>query len=347
MASTGASNLTIHIAHSVNEIDRKAWDALSAGRPFQSHRWYQFGELVMDDCKPIYLLAYLDEDLIGRAALWTIRNEPLPIGPGIWRALFQAILRRWPLLICRSPFSNATGLILPSGTLRGKTLTALSQAALTAGRQRGCLMLVFDFLSEEESPNWPRGFSAVKVPDPGTVMQNRWNSLDEYLAHVNKKDRQHYKRTLREAEKHGIRLERSKTVPDVDAALELIHNVDRRYGNPSNPWMRGLLENIGMVGGTWLDARQDGKLVGGGALLEDNEAQMTTALGLADNVPYVYLLLTYASLEEAFKRKSRLLRWGSGAYETKQRLGFEMELTNNAMIAFGSPILDRLLGRFL
>jgi len=338
---TNAPDLTIRVAHSINEIAPKMWDRLSAGTPFQSHRWYQFGERVMIDCEPTYLLAYQDDELVGRAVLWMIRNEPLPIGPGIWRALFQAILRRRPLLVCRSPLSSATGLILPYGQLREKTLTALSQAALAVARQKRCLMLVFDFLDREESQDWPNGFLSLQVADPGTVMQNRWDSIEVYLSDGDKKDRQHYKRTLREAEKLNIRIERTKAVRDMDAALELIHNVDRRYNNLPNPWVRGLLENMGMVEGTWLEVRQNEKLVGGGAIFEDNKAQLTTALGLADVVPYVYLLLTYASLEEAFNSKVRLLRWGSGAYEIKQQLGFELETNNFIVVSSGNPILRK------
>jgi len=342
VAGTDGLNLTIRIAHSINEIDRKMWDDLSAGKPFQSHRWYQFGERVMDDCEPVYLLAFHNDELVGRAALWVIHNEPLPLGPGIWRSLFQPVLRRWPLLICRSPLSNAAGLVLPPAPLRAETLSALGQAALSVARRRRCLVLVFDFLDDAESRNWPPGFSPIKVSNPGTLMQNRWGSFDEYLAGRNKKDRQHYKRTLREAQKLNIQLERCSSVPDVAAALELINNVDRRYGNPPNPWMRRLLENIGMVDGTWLDARQNGELVGGGALFEDNGAQLTTALGLADNAPYVYLLLTYASLEEAFKRKVELLRWGSGAYDVKEQLGFQVDVNDFIVISSGNFFLKKL-----
>ena len=296
----------------------------------------------MSDCEPIYLLAYSGVELIGRAALWIIYNEPLPLGPGIGRALFQAILRRWPLLICRSPLSNTTGLILPPEPLRKETLIALSQAALMAARQKRSLMLVFDFLGEEESQNWPHSFLPVKVSNPGTFMQNHWSSFDEYLASRNKKDRQHYKRTQREAEKLGIQLERCKSVADVETALALIRNVDIRYGNPPNPWLRSLLEKIEMVDGTWLGARQHGKLVGGGAIFEDNGSQLTAALGLAENVPYVYLLLTYASLEEALKKKVAVLRWGSGAYNVKQQLGFEVEANNFIVISSRNSILQRL-----
>lgn len=346
MTSSTVSNLTIQIAQSINEIDEQAWNELSAGRPFQSHRWYQFGERVMNDSQPTYLLVYQRGKLLGRAALWKIKNEPLPIGPGIGRSLLELILRCWPLLICRSPLANTTGLMLPPEPLRTDVVNALSEAALKVSRQAHCLALVFDFLSKEECGNWPAAFTPTSVSDPGTIMQSRWHTLDEYLSAGNKKDRQHYKRTMREAEKLGIRIERHSKVPDLNAAIELIHNVDRRYKNAPNPWTRTTLENLEMINGVWLEAKKNGKLVGCGALFEDNETQLTTALGLAENIPYVYLLLAYASLEDAFDKNVRALRWGSGAYDVKQNFGFLMEDNNNAMVITEHFLMDQLLRKF-
>ena len=108
----------------------------------------------------------------------------------------------------------------------------------------------------------------------------------------------------------------------------MIRNVERRHASSPNPWTRELLERVELVDGTWLEAYIGNKLVGCGLILEDQGAQMTTALGLAENEPYVYFLLIYASLENAFKKQVRLLRWGSGAYEVKQKLGFELEKDN-------------------
>jgi hypothetical protein len=57
--------------------------------------------------------------------------------------------------------------------------------------------------------------------------------------------------------------------------------------------------------------------------------------------------LTYASLEEAIQKKVRRLRWGSGAYDVKKKMGFEMELTNTAMVSSRFSILNYLLSMFL
>ena len=343
---TKMMNINIRTVSSIHEIDPNTWDQLSAGRPFQSHRWYAFGEQVMEDCPPTYLLVYAKDELIARASFWLVRNEPLPDLPPVLRNLAMGLLKRWPLFICRSPLANATGLLIPEGPERTKILSALAQASITEASSKRASFVVFDYLSEEETHHWPAGFSPVSVSDPGTVMQNRWNNLDAFLADGNKKDRQHYKRTLREAEKLGIRLDEYKQVPDVEAALSLIRNVDKQYRNAPNPWMRGLLENLSLVDGTWFEARVEERLVGGGLILEDNAAQMTTALGLAEDVPYVYFMLIYASLALAFEKKVRLLRWGSGAYEMKQRLGFSKTNDNFVMVSGTNPVAHALAKLF-
>jgi predicted N-acyltransferase len=174
-------------------------------------------------------------------------------------------------------------------------------------------------------------------------MSNRWESLEAFLEAGNKKDRQHYKRTLREADKLGIRISQPEHVTDLDRVLSLIGNVDRHHHNAPNPWMRNLLTNFGQTQGTWIEAHIGDRLVGGGLLLEDNEAQMTTALALEDNLPYLYFMLIYACLEVAFEKRVRLLRWGSGAYEVKKQLGFELECNNNAIFCSSQMLVSRIV----
>ncbi len=336
------TRIDISQASSIREIEATAWNRLSDARPFQSHRWYAFGERVMADCRPTYFLAYEGNDLLARAVFWRIINEPLPDLPPVLHGPTTSLLRRWPLFICRSPLANTTGLILRDDTPRKETLSALGEAAIAEAGRQGASVAVFDYLEEQELQGWPSVFQAVTVSDPSTVLENRWRDLDDFLASGNKKDRQHYKRTLREAGQLGIRLTKHVEVPDMEAALALIRTVDARHGNMPNPWARSLLENLSLIGGTWLEARLNDRLVGCGLLLDDNDAQMTTVLGLAVDVPYVYFLLVYASLETAFEKHVRWLRWGSGAYAFKQRLGFSLERNNHASVA-GIGALPRLL----
>jgi hypothetical protein len=94
-----------------------------------------------------------------------------------------------------------------------------------------------------------------------------------------------------------------------------------------------------MIDGTWLELRKDGKLVGCGAVVRDNKFQLATALGLEDDVPGGYFYLLYAALQEAFEHNVRLIRFGTGAYDIKRKLGLHLEDTNHAMVLFaGIPL---------
>jgi len=325
--------ISLQIADSIDKIDAQEWNSLSAELPFQSHAWYAFGERVMKDCKPVYLLAYQDKKLIARGSFWATPNEPLPQYAGAWRVILKPILRRWPLLICRSPLSYATGIILPEDTVARKEVIALLvDAALAHGRERGCSFLLFDYLGKDIKYILPKNLWSMEMPGPGTVMRNIWQDFDNYLAHGNKKDRQHYKRTVREAKKLDIEIRRHVHAKSIDEILPLVRNVEAQHGAPVNPWTIDMVQNMEMIKGTFLTATMNDQLVGCGLLLEDNNAQMAGALGLSKDVPYVYLMLIYEGIKVALENKVGLLRWGSGAYDVKRRLGFELE--DNSVSAF-------------
>ncbi len=330
------SKIELRIANSIREIDVEGWNNLSDGLPFQSHTWYLFGEQAMADCEPLYLLAYVDGVLRGRACFWVIRDEPLPKYAGMWRVVLKPMLHKWPLLICRSPLSYTSGLVLPKEVLlRTEIIGLFVETALAQGHTRKCSFLLLDYLGREQKVNWPANLWFMEMPGPGTVMENAWQDFDDYLSHGNKKDRQHYKRTVREAEKMKIRLKRDDCVRVDSELLALIRKVESQHNAPHNPWIVGMLQNMEMVEGTFLTATIDENIVGCGLLLEDNNAQMTSALGLAGDIPYVYLLLVYEGIKVALEHKMNLLRWGSGAYDVKQRLGFTQE--DNSLSGF-SPI---------
>lgn len=299
----------------------------------------------MADCLPTYIVLHLGQEPVARATLWRVKNEPLPLPPGKTRDFIQSLFKRWPLLVCRSPLSNSSGLILPEPPLRAPALAALTRLAREQLQQQGGSFLLFDYLTEAESglPGWPADFLPFNISDPGTILHNRWESFEDYLAGGNKKDRQHYKRTRREAEVLGSQVTQNASIIEIDYALDLIRQVEERHGSPPNPWARAMLEHLSMVDGTFLEAKIDDRLVGCGLLFEDRQTQLTSALGLAKDIPFVYFQLLYASLQIALAHKIKTLRWGSGAYDVKKQLGFDLELNNFVLLHGRHPILNTLL----
>ena len=328
------SKLSVKTYKSISKIPPETWNQVAAGRGFQSHTWYTFGEQVMHDSPPTYLIAWDGDEPVASAALFKIKNEPLPL-PQVARQFMSSILKRRPLLMCRSPLADTSALLLPGEPRRDEVLPVLASAAQEEFKKQRCSFLVFDYLLTEQLkyPSWPSSYEPITVSEPGTYMPMEWESFEAYLDAGNKKDRQHYKRTLKETAENGIELSRHKSVPDVETALTLIKNVSIWHGSAPNPWTRSLLENFSSLeNSTWLELRKDGQLVGCGAVLRDNKFQLTSSLGLEDDVPGGYFLLLYAALQDAFEHKARLVRFGSGAYDVKRRLGFRLENTNHAMI---------------
>lgn len=326
------AKLKVEVFHSIHDIKPEIWNRIAAGRGFQSHAWYVFGERAMADSPATYLIAWDGKTPVGGAALFRVTNEPLPL-PSIARNFMASIFKHRPLLVCRSPLADTSALLLPGGALHDEALVALSQAAQEEFKKQRCSFLVFDYLlTEQLRYPWPHGYEPVTVSEPGTFMPMEWESFEACLESGNKKDRQHYKKSIKEAEEAGLVLTKHRAVSDVETALTLIKHVSIWHGSAPNPWMRGLLENFSMIDGTWLDLRKDGKLVGCGAVVRDNNFQLATAIGLEDDVPGGYFYLLYAALQEAFERKVRLVRFGTGAYDVKRRLGFHLEDTNHAMV---------------
>ena len=297
----------------------------------------------MSDCLPVYLLAYADGALVGRASLWLVRNEPVPKMLGVLRGATAGMIKRRPLLICRSPVSYTAGFVIAEHAEPTEILTAFAENALAIAREHRASFVIFDYLGKTYADGWPEQFSVTAAQEPGTHMENRWASLDEYLASVRKKDRQHYKRVRREAEKLGIRIECHKSAEKLDDLLLLIHQVETSHGALPNPWARSMLEHMQMIDAELLTATINDELVGCGLLLEDNHTQMTSTLGLAKNVPYVYFMLVYESLKSAFEHQVHGLRWGSGAYDVKRRLGFSLEDNSSLAFAAVNPHLQKAL----
>ena len=340
--------LEIQIAHSVQEIDPEAWDRLGGGRPFTTWRWYRFGEAVLEGDQPFYVLLSRDGEPAARATLWLTRQEPLPIPSRRLRAGVQALLRRWPLLICRSPLAATGGLLFADPALRAEALTAIGKAARSLGRAHHASFLLFDYLEEEQAAwsDWPPGFRALTIADPGTRLVITWPDFDGYLRHLRKSVRKDYRRHRNRAADLGIVVRRHHQPVRTEEALALIRNVEAHHGSEPNPRARAIWEKAGMVEATWLTAEIEERLVGCGLVLGDGDTRFLALLGLDYSVRYAYFQLVYGAIRTVIEEGVRVLRGGGGAYDMKQRLGFQLERDNYVVYAGAGPLFHRL-GRWL
>ena len=341
----------VQIAHSVTEVGEEAWDLLSQGKPFASYRWYRFGEKAMSYARPHYVILSRHGEPVARATFWLTRRELMPIKPRIVARFLEAMVRRWPLLMCESPLTSiaaTSGLILPPPPLRGQALATFAELAGELATEHRASFCIFGYLEEEEARlgGWPAGYAPMEIWGSGTRLEIEWADFEGYLAHLNKKRRYNIRRNRRLAEGQGLEIKLHPTVVDVDRAMTLHRNVNARYKAPIEPWMRGAFLHADMVDSIWLTAEVEGRIVGCELMLGDQDVWLVTGLGLDYRTDYAYFLLGYADIECAIERKARILRWGSLAYEVKRRLGFDLE-SNDWIVFSGRGALLQRLGRWL
>ena len=338
--------LELQIAHSVEEIEHTAWDHLGKRYPLAGYRWYRFGEAVLRNDPPVYILISHRGEPAGRATFWVNRREPLPIPLPAVRRPLEALLRHRPLFVCRSPLTSLSGLILPPPPLRDEALKLITRAALQEAQRCQASFVLFDYLEEEEArlPAWSGSFTATSIADPGTCLHITWSNFEDYLAHLPKSVRKDYRRHRNRAADQAIQIKcQQLTAPlephVVEQAMALIHNVDKHHKSPPHPWGREMLEKAYLVDATWITASIEDRMVGCGLLLGDGDARFLALLGLDYEVKYVYFQLFYAAIQHAIESGVRILRGGSGAYEMKRRLGFQLEKNCYAVFAGRGTLL--------
>ncbi|NDJ78611.1 MAG: hypothetical protein GYB65_20365 [Chloroflexi bacterium] len=338
----------VQIVSSVTAVDRASWDRLAGTRPFASYDWYQFGEQVLVGDEPVYIILNYDGKPVARATFWFTRQEPVPAGSKLVRRVLEGALRRWPLFVCRSPISNANGLILPDSPLRDAAVRIITGTALRLGRERKASFVVFDYLTREhEDITWPNSFMTMDGLDPGTYLELEWPDFDSYVAAQKKSMRKDYRRHMNRAADLGIHIHFQDSPPPVDDALPLIRAVEAHHGSSPNPQAQRVFELKVTVPATWITATIGERMVGCGLLLGDGPNRFLTALGLDYEVRYVYFQLVYAAIDRAISEGTRRLRGGSGAYETKQRLGFKIEGDNHLVFTVKNPALRWLAQRVI
>ena len=312
------------ISKGIDEIEEVAWNTLSADRPFQSYGWYRFAEKVMGaSSHPTYVLLKRDNQILAGASFWRVSNEPLPVGVWPGRAL-EAFLQRWPLLICRSPFSGAPGLIVLPSSLRENALKEITRVGRRLRREEKASLLLFDNLDTSTARAWP-GAISYSYATPGMILNMKAENFEEYIESLSRKDGRAVMHDLRRIADQGISVTRHLTLSaeDLNVAERLYRTVETRKGPERNPWVRPMLANIQLGNGTWLAAHNAaGELVGCVTEFEDNGTQLLTHLGLNETTQYIYFALLYESIRLGLEHRLHSYYWGTGTYAVKKRLGF-------------------------
>lgn len=315
----------IQIAHRVEDINREVWDGLYGQRPFGGYRWYRYGEAVLNDNVPLYIMLLRHGEPVAGATFWVRRREPLPVSGKLLRRCLELLFERRPLLVCQTPLADQSGLVLPAPPLRGVALQTIAQVVREEARAFHASFVLLLYL--DDIRDCPDGFTGVQFLEPRTRLWIEWADFDEYLKSLSYSRRRNIRRHGSEAAALGIETHRRPVVLDdgtLDRAVDLIHNVEERHDAAPTPWARAMLKYASMVDAAWIEARIGDKLVGCGLVVGDGPHMEMKLLGLDYEVRYAYFQVVYEALRAAIERGARVLWGGCGAYELKRHLGFEV-----------------------
>ncbi len=326
-----AVGFDVQVVRSAADVEQETWDQLGCGHPFASQQWYRFCEISLA-AQPFHILLQHQGELAARATLWLIRHDQLPIQSRVGRVVAQGILQHWPLLACRTPLIDRSGLILPPGPLYHDALATITETARSLGRQNRASFVMFDYL--DQSLVWPAPYQQTQIGNPSTRLDIRWPDFEQYMGQWNKSMRKDYHRHTNRASDLGIEIQTHAQITHIPDALPLIRQVEQQHHSAPNLNAQRILEESHRVPHTWLTATIQNRLVGCGLLLGDGDARMLTMLGLDYNIQFVYFQLLYAAVRAAVESGAKTLYGGSGANSFKERLGFT--LWHNNQIAFSA-----------
>jgi predicted N-acyltransferase len=329
------------IVNSVSEIDPRLWGIKDVAHPFSSYAWYAFCEKTMPECSPVHILLFRDGCTFARGSYWLMWNDALPISSPLGRKAAEWMIKHKPLLVCRSPVANVSGLVLPE-TGRRDALIGLMETAEAYAKSTGVSFILYDYLNPQEVKTavLPERYATMQVTEPGTALNIRWRSYEDFLASLPKPAWKDYRRHINQAARLGIRVRMYPAATDLTEALSLIHRVEKHHGVMPNPWTREIIENMDVAGGIWMEARQNDQLIGCGLLLRDGDHLVATLMGLDYNIKYAYFPLVYCAVQYAIENGLRVFHAGSGAYELKQRLGFTLEKNNHIAFTGIGPVFS-------
>ncbi|MDH5605877.1 MAG: GNAT family N-acetyltransferase [Anaerolineae bacterium] len=339
---------SIETIHSVAQYDPVLWDQLGRHEPFTSHKWYLFAETVLQKDTPLYIIVSKDQQPVGRAAFWVKREEALPVTSLVGKLGINLLFKLWPLMICQSPMANAGGLILPDSDQRTVVFDLIMEEAAKQMGEYKASFLVLDFMtrSDAEHLRFEGNLVPVELPEQGTYLNILWNNFEGFISNLSAKERKNYRQNRNKAAKLGVQIRVMERSPAIEETMALIAAHDKSYRTPVNPWTENMLEYSHLVNSVWIGAYVGEKLVGCGLLLEDNGSWVATAMGRDYDYPYVYFVIGYESIKYVIENGGGILRWGTGAYQYKKRLGFQLEDTNFVSFMAGNKLVHTLLEKF-
>jgi predicted N-acyltransferase len=341
---------TVKIEQSIDDVPPREWDALTDSNIFASYGWLRTVEQTyIGDDTPRYILIHDSEGLAGAAICYIVTQ------PGQIHTLDDTLFGRLSKYTSQVGLSFLPSLICCPNSCYGQhfLVRRLHDARKTQAIMNALIETIETLASEHKLsiafPNMmsheidlvrllqQRGYVQT-LGLPLSSMAIRWQSFDDYLAHLKRTSSNVVKSIRREMNKNrkeGVTIEALDELNGrEDRLYELISRHYTRHNVKPFPFKKGyfraLLENLGHEVVIYV-ARKRNDLIGVCLVFTKEQTSHMRMIAIdhrmAGNDFTYFNLAYYRPIADAIQSGTRILYGGQAMYETKTRRGFKLRDT--------------------
>lgn len=336
--------LTARVLNSINEIDEQVWDSIvEKDHLIASYRFLRAVEesginvcfykyIVVDDGdKPaahtcVYKM-YFELDVLARGMVKRIANRIRRFWPGFLRLAF---------LECGTPVALGNTISYAPDADRRKALDVIvNKMEEIAKESRSSILILRDFYNEDKCfydslKNY--GFKRISNL-PNAILENRWQSFEEYLQTMRRNYRYKTKQRIKKAEKDAVRMEIYDTFSAYAETLRALwknvyeHAKEYRREILTADYFRNMDKNLGSKSRV-IVLKKDDNILGFAIVVIDDYTLRPMYIGLDykyNKENFIFFNLLYSFVTLGIKEKKKMIELGITTIVPKLELGAKIK----------------------
>lgn len=325
---------------SIADVEPALWNAIVAkNRLICRHEYLRAVETSrINDCRYFYPMVRDGDDIVAHACVYFISTELDSFAGGSLKRVINGVRRVWnDFLILRSvecgtPVALGSTISFRKGVDRAAALTVIVRETERLAMDLGVGVVLFRDFYEEELNFYDqlRGIGYSRIHNlPGTRLEIRWKSFEEYLGAMICHYRQKLLAQRKKLQKPGVSIE---VVKDFSIYAKDLHRLwknsyqrasEYKRERLTEDYFRNIATHLGERSALIL-ARLNGQSIGFFLLLFDDETLTPLFCGLdyAYNMDYgIYFNLLYEVVEIGIKEQVKEIDFGITTIAPKLDLG--------------------------
>ena len=356
--------ISLHIKHSLTEIDANTWDAMTGERLYISYGWLKtIEETAIDKITPYYYLLEDDEVPVALAVCYeSHKDNSFDLLNGYMLGKLERIAGTFgisfkPAFLCGPVHGNGDHVIVKQGLPQQQRIDYMRHLIETIEKEaeKRRLSLFFTNVSEKEAEfckELQRRKYNITVVHPKNRLQIKWSSFADYLsdrATISRKDKDTYKYQINKNRKAGVSIRLLDELENEERLYQLLSQHHYRLNKQTFPYaehfLSSLRKNLGSEA-MLLVAEREGEIIGVMILFQRGSEGWATFIGMDHNLSgnnFTYFNLAYYRvIEQAIQTGIKSLNYGSMLYRVTKRRGCTLE-KNYIFHRASSRLLHNLL----